>query len=155
MSRQLRSITATLKQSEEWDPERLKFRMDEKNAFIIYALVENLEAPYTGKYLFKMKLPKTYPNGAPAIEALTPNGVYTPGGNFCVSIGSFHDNNYIPTLKFSGFMKMVMQGMIDGINGGVLIEPHQSAEKSAQFAAESHEYNLQKNAAVYALFGYQ
>ena len=59
-----------------------------------YFLIGGLDTPFRGgEYLFKLIAPDEFPQKPPKFEFLTKNGVYTPGGPICISVGDFHTND--------------------------------------------------------------
>lgn len=130
----------------------------------IYFLVAGLAGRLRGgEYLYELKITKKFPHEPPAIRSLTPNGIFSPGQNICISIGVFHKNQqagsegswgYRSVLGLSGFARETVNFMQDaatlppedmprGI--GIKVE-HESMQRLAQ---ESREYNLKHRAGLY------
>jgi ubiquitin-protein ligase len=96
--------------------------------------------------LVKFTMPSDFPFKPPKFECLTPNGLYTPEGKICVSIGEFHSADYRPVLGFPGFTDQLVSGLIGwrSIGQGIGLLATSADEKRA-LAANSHEWNMKYN----------
>jgi ubiquitin-conjugating enzyme E2 J2 len=129
-------------------------------------LVVNLPDPYAGgEYLFQLRAPPTFPRSPPEFVALTPNGVFEPGGKICISIGEFHADaragaqgsyGWRPVLGMAGFAREVVNGLIDpeGLGGGIRVirDPPATRRRLAQ---ASREFNALHHPELMARFAQQ
>lgn len=97
-------------------------------------LVVGLPAPYRGgEYLIHLAVKESFPQTPPSFEVITENGVFTPGGKICISIGEYHATNtpgkegsygWRPVLGMRGFAREVVNGLLtpDTLVSGIRIE---------------------------------
>jgi len=153
-----------LKAALKEDHPNIMVHMSETDLKKWYFLVTNLSGPYNGgEYIFLLKAPGDFPQKPPEFSFITPNGVYTPGGPICISIGNMHTSDkdrgakgaygWRSSLGMVGFAREVVNGMIDPnfLEGGIRIE-HRSDDEKVQLAAKSVEYNKSKHADIMAKF---
>ena len=127
--------------------------IDSDNIQKWYILIKNLDIPYKdGEYYFEMYIPDDFPDKPPnVVKALTPNGVFKVGDNICVSIGTFHTNDYDSSGSYGwraalGIGGFILNGVVNAIMNfddyeqglGIQIA---SVDKKKQLALESKEYN--------------
>ena len=146
-------ITAQFKKATKEPAENLKFYLDPDNINQCFILIHNIggnKDEYTdGEYLVRMVFPNDFPFAPPSFYFMTPNGLYMTEKKVCISIGEYHKDDYRATLGMIGFAKNLISGMIgwkemgSGIN---LLRP--TANDIIRHAKESHQYNLEKNAAI-------
>lgn len=107
-----------------------------------------------GEFIGTARVNDTYPYTPPVFSVLTPNGLYAPGQNPCISIGHYHSNNYSSGLFFSGFVQMVYGTYSDpqSLGDGIAINRAPRAE-CQQLARQSRAYNYANFPAVMAKFG--
>lgn len=139
--------------------------VDSDDVHNVYVMVKNLPDEYrNGEYLFKLRIPDEFPDKPPELYALTPNGLFLIGGQICVSIGTFHQNDYgkdnsggygwRPAIGLSGF---IMNGIINALlhfdedDKGIRIKI-QSPDIKKQLANESVEYNKKHHMNIVKLF---
>lgn len=133
------------------DNPNLWYVVDETDCRNWHFMVVNLPPPYAGgEYIFRLKAPDDFPQSPPEFSFLTPNGVYTPGGKICISIGEFHKTGTGTTgwraaLGMIGFAREVVNGMIaNTFKGGIRILDNVPPAAKKGLAKASSEYN-QKN----------
>ena len=127
-----------------------------------YYLITGLPGVYqNGEYIFELTAPKSYPQSPPAINFLTPNGVYGINQSICISIGIYHANDHSkrtdgstgwrPALGMAGFAKEVMNGLIsfDSNDHGMGILNNTTNAEKIQYANKSVEYNNKHYAEIY------
>lgn len=139
--------------------------VDSDDVHNVYVMVRNLPDDYTnGEYLFRLRIPEEFPDKPPELYALTPNGLFDIGGQICISIGTFHRNDYgkdksggygwRPAIGLSGF---IMNGIINGLlhfdddDKGIRIKL-QPPKVKKQLANESVEYNKKYHINIIKLF---
>jgi ubiquitin-protein ligase len=137
--------------------------MDERDVRQWYFLVVNLPRPYAGgEYIFRLTAKETFPHDPPSFEFITKNGVFSPGGKVCISIGEFHANSaagetgaygWRPSLGMLGFAREVVNGLIDPdhLGGGIRVRNDPPAKK-AKLAAASAAYNWDAHGPLMARF---
>jgi ubiquitin-protein ligase len=136
---------------------------DERDFRTWYFLIEGLEPPTAGEYIFKLTAPDSFPHKPPRFEFLTPNGTYEPGGPVCISIGEFHAGDkpgkagsygWRPALGMGGFALQVVNGLIchEMLDPASVRIIQTSAEEKNTLALESREYNRRVLSAVRAAF---
>jgi ubiquitin-protein ligase len=126
---------------------------------IFYFMFKGLEGEYsTGVYLGELKILDKFPFVPPRVTMRTPTGVYPLNtDNFCISIGHYHPNDYMPGLGIDGFIRCILSGMEhwaelgNGINLLTTTSEVQTAN-IAQLATSSIEYNNIHNRHILALF---
>jgi hypothetical protein len=101
---------------------------------MIHGIKGNQDEYIGGKYIFKLTIPNNFPAEVFSFECLTPNGVYTPGGKICISIGEYHqkdgpnsqnrDHGYTPA-RDGGPDKFVRE-----ITNGLIIRNHDILERN-------------------------
>lgn len=135
----------------------IKVAINEQNIAEWYVMIENLSEPYTeGQYLFTMTAPNDFPFKPPNFQCLTPNGFYEPGGSICISIGSFHSNNYRPVLGMMGFAEQIMAGMLEYKDMGSGIRLLKTSDETkASLAKASKQYNAAHHSNIMRLFDKQ
>lgn len=127
----------------------IKFMLDEKNTCVWYALFCNLDGCHGeyvgGEYLARCDLPNDFPMNPPSFYLMTPNGLYVPNANTCVSIGKYHSQNYRPVLGVHGFCENIISGLIgwETIGSGMGLVKTTIAEKK-RLAKDSVRYNAEK-----------
>jgi len=112
--------------------------LDEKDVSRWHFVALNLPPPYTdGEYFFRLDAPPNFPQAPPKFEFVTPNGIYTPGGPICISIGDYHKKNWRPVLGMRGFAREVVNGMLvpSALGAGVRIKVEPAARRAALAAA--------------------
>jgi len=126
----------------------LRIWMDENDISIWYALIFDIPSADGafdgGEYLIKFTIKETFPHSPPSAEFLTPNGIYSLGGRFCVSIGEFHSQNYRPDIGIDGYALAVKGSFMDRTifadHGGIRIELR-DLNICKEMAVNSREYN--------------
>lgn len=129
-----------------------------------YVLVSDMEEPYNnGQYLFRLVMKDTFPDTAPSLRAMTPNGVFTADNlPICTSIGEFHENmfdksgsyGYRSALGIYGFiMNSIVNAMLTSEVGNhgiryIVV----SKEERQRLAAESKSYNETKFSHILKMF---
>jgi ubiquitin-conjugating enzyme E2 J2 len=143
----------------------LAFAVLDGDIGVWYVRARGLEAPFTGgEYLFKLTAPKDFPARPPALEFLTPSGVFVEGTqHVCISIGEFHardfratadaDYGWRPALGMVGFAEGVLSAMrfFDRSTHGVGVAVKDAEEKAA-LAATSRAFNAAHFPRIVALF---
>lgn len=153
VARRTRAITAQVEKS--FDPkggcEHVVLLPDDDLQAVHLAVV-NLPDPYEGGvYFFRLTPPDDYPERPPELVALTPNGVYVPGGKICISVGSYHPtlsaagHGWRKVLGLVGFAREVANGLIvpDALGHGLNIDVQGPAARR-RLAAESAAYNRER-----------
>jgi ubiquitin-protein ligase len=119
-----------------------------------YFLIGGLDTPFeSGEYLFMLKAPPLFPHSPPTLQFLTTNGVFTPGGPICISIGEFHANDrpgkdgahgWRASLGMVGFANQVVNALIcyNSLDSGIRIHKESDATK-AILAKGSRARNIQ------------
>ena len=105
-----------------------------------------------GEYLAMFKLPPEFPSKPPSFHLLTPNGIYKPGVNICISGGSYHADQYTSNIGIGGFAMQIVSGLItpdvfDSRKGGsagigITIEDPETRQRLAQ---KSREFNYKNH----------
>jgi len=115
-----------------------------------YALLFGLDSPFKhGQYLVHIKLTRDWPNKAPVIEVLTPNGKFEPDKKICIAgITHFHEetNNISQTLigAITGLISIIYQDS-DTLASGIGFIKNTNPKTQKKLAKESRNYNLEKN----------
>ncbi len=97
--------------------EHVKFAIkSETETNVWYVLLGNFSGDNDeykgGEYLCEMFAPDYNIYKPPEFYMLTPNGVYDINGTVCVSIGTFHKEQYQKTLGWGGFSYQLVSGMV-------------------------------------------
>jgi len=134
---------------------------DETNMTSCYVMIAGLSYPYRGgEYLFLMDIPAEFPHKPPGFQALTNNGVYSPGPRICISVGEYHAEDrrsaahgHRAARNLLGFVTEVLNGMLcpEGLNGGIGILAT-TRELTQSLADASAAENLERNARARGLF---
>lgn len=150
-----RVLMAQLKHFRTAPHPNLLLVVDEKDIRQWYFLAGGLDAPFRcGEYIFKLTASDNFPLEPPSFEFCTPNGVYTPGGAICISIGEFHAHQapgrqgsygWRPSLGMAGFATQVVNGLIchEALEHGIRIEKTGPAVK-ALHAKSSRDHNRRR-----------
>ncbi len=147
MNRLQKVITSQYRFHHKHPDDYMMIVMDETNIQEWYALVVGLDEPFIhGQYLFKFTIPKDFPMKPPRVEALTPNGVFELGGPFCISVGDFHKDKWMPSLGITGFARQVWNAMLffdqdDARPHKTVRILHTSNVSKKTYAIESAMYN--------------
>jgi len=143
-------IVAQYKKATEVRNEYIKYAMDNENVNIWYIMIENLTGNNnelkSGQYIFKIELPKDFPYNPPDFFAKTPNGLYMEDKICCISIGTFHKDNYRASLGVSGFAMELANGLMNWevLGTGVNIIKTTKEDKR-RYAEQSAAYNKKYN----------
>lgn len=119
-----------------------------------YVRITGLSDVYTGgEYLVKMVAGKNHPDDPPKYYFMTPNGLYALGHNACISIGSYHKDEYPAVLGMTGFIMNVIGAMLQWRTLGEGIKLlDTSAEKKKQLAGESYNFNREHHIDIISMF---
>ena len=146
----------------ESDPHLLCI-VDEQDVRRWWFLIVGLAPPFlNGEYIFTLTASDDFPKKPPRLEFCTDNGVFSPGGPICISIGEFHaedspgkngTHGWRPSLGMTGFAIQVVNGLIchDGLDSGIRILSTDNAVKSA-YANKSRLQNQRKFLDIYQQF---
>lgn len=96
-----------------------------------------------GEYLFELTATSQFPNSPPNFQALSENGVYTPGVLPCIVGGTYHPEAYVMGLGMGGFAKNIVNGLIcpEYLGAGLNLLKTSKAER-AKIAKRTREQNL-------------
>ena len=158
-------IGAQIKKIIKLDEKYYTAIIDPKNIQTVYVLIRNLPDDYkNGEYFYKLHIPEEFPDKAPSFYALTPNGVFELGGQICISIGTFHQTDFVnnkhgtygwrPAIGLSGFiLNGIVNAMLhfDSSDKGIRINIETSENKQKK-AKESIEYNNKHYSYIKNLF---
>jgi ubiquitin-conjugating enzyme E2 J1 len=159
-------VSAQLKKIIKSDEEYYTAMVDPQDIQTVYVLVGNLPDDYKGgQYLYKLTIPSEFPDKPPHLYALTPNGVFETGGQICVSIGTFHQNDHRnsgskgaygwrPAIGLGGFiLNGVVNAMLhfDSKDHGIRINI-ETPEVKKSLAKISTEYNKTRLGHIQKLF---
>ena len=163
MARLGRVMQFQLKAAIEADHPNLIPLAAENNVMVWHFLVVNLPGPFAGgEYIFRLTAPDNFPQKPPKFEFITKNGVFTPGGGICISVGEFHANDapgesgsygWRPSLGMIGFAREVVNGMLNPefLGSGVRICNDDLSTK-ARYAAASVSWNQKNHSGLVAQF---
>lgn len=166
MPRTLAAIVgAQLKKITKLDNENYTAVVDPTDIHNVYILVRNLPDDYaSGEYLYKLTIPNEFPDKAPSLFALTPNGLFELGGQICISIGVFHQTDFRTTEAGSygwraamGLSGFVINGIINAMlhfdqhDHGIRIKL-QTPEVKKNLAQKSREYNNENLLTIVKMF---
>jgi len=131
----------------------VKVAVDEQNTSKWYALLVGIwgsEGEYqNGEYLVEVILPDDFPFKPPEFYFKTPNGVYGVDKKVCISIGTYHADNYRATLGVMGFVNNLVSGLIGWQTLGSGIELVQTtAAQKKKMANESAQFNRKHYGAI-------
>lgn len=89
-------LTQEYRQIHERPLTNITLQPDESNICIWYFLINGpLQTPYEeGLYLGVMMFPPNYPYGAPEIQMISPSGRFRPRHSICLSMSSFHQEDW-------------------------------------------------------------
>lgn len=116
-------------------------------------LIGGLDSPFEfGEYIFVLTAPPTFPQSPPTLQFYTKNGVFTPGGRICISIGEFHANDrpgkdgahgWRPGLGMLGFANQVVNALLcyETLDSGIRINKEPDSVK-INLAKSSRVQNL-------------
>jgi len=158
-------VNAQIKKIIKLDEEYYTAVVDPENISNVYVLVRNLPDDYQGgEYYFKLHIPNEFPDKAPDLYALTPNGIFEPGGLICVSIGTFHQSDYRNTKQGTygwrpaiGLPGFILNGIVNAMlhfdknDHGIRIKIAEPKEKQ-KIAKESKEFNARHYLQIKKLF---
>ena len=146
-------LMAHYKKIEKVDNKYFKCAINPENIKEWYVLIHNLDKPYkNGEYVFKLVMKDSFPDTAPSMRALTPNGVFkADGGPICTSIGEFHERSFDKTGSYGYRTALGMYGFImNAIVNAMLTTDEgehgirffvQGKEERQKLAEESKTYN--------------
>lgn len=129
--------------------------VDECDIRIWYFLVGGLGDPFLhGEFIFKLTAPDEFPERPPRFEFCSDNGVFSPTGPICISVGEYHTNDrpgktgaygWRPALGMKGFAIQVVNGLIcyEGLESGIRIQNSTTSEKKA-IAVNARASNARK-----------
>ena len=158
-------VDAQIRKIVKQDEEYYTAVVDPSDVHKVYVLIKNLPDDYKGgEYLFKLVIPDEFPDSPPHLHALTPNGLFQIGGQICVSIGTFHQNDFKsnkkgtygwrPAIGLGGF---ILNGIINAMlhfddeDSGIRIKL-ESPEVKKELAQKSAEYNMKHHECICNLF---
>lgn len=150
----MRIMKAQMAKAVKEDHPHLLFHMDEQDCRVWHVLVANLQDPYEGgEYIFRLEMDEKFPQRPPKFEALTPNGLYEPGGEICISIGRFHatdtggahgESGWRAAMGLIGFCREIVNGLVtDTVESGIRIAPSPPRVRRER-AAASRSFNRQR-----------
>lgn len=149
--RYINTVMAQFEKATKEPSDYCKFAMDEEgDIHVIYILIHNIPGKdgefQGGEYIFKMLLPADFPYNPPDFVALTPNGIYGHGKKCCISIGSYHKDQYKPSLGISGFAMELANGLMnyDQMGNGINLLLKTPTKHLQTLAEISKDYNKQK-----------
>lgn len=119
-----------------------------------YVLITGLDYPYEGgEYILRIEADENHPMKPPKYYFMTPNGMYEKERNCCVSISTYHSDQYRPVLGMTGFIMNVIGAMLqwETIGHGIGLMKT-SAEEKAVFAKKSMEYNRLNHIEIISMF---
>mmetsp|Transcript_28608 Transcript_28608/g.66277 ORF Transcript_28608/g.66277 Transcript_28608/m.66277 type:complete len:573 (+) Transcript_28608:87-1805(+) len=126
--------------------QRVHVRCDEWNMLKMWYVFQGPAAtPYdAGWYWGTLVFPESYPLAPPSVQVLTPSGRFQTRTNICLSISSFHPENWSPGVGFAA----VLEGLInfmgeDGKTVGSL-ENVPPVDERRRLAEESLQWNRQQ-----------
>jgi len=109
-----------------------------------YARFLNLADEFSdGEYLVKVSLKSRFPQEAPDVQMLTPNGVYEINGTvICTGYGAHHQHTYTPAKGIHGVLGSVLGNMLDwqNVSHGIGFIKSDTALKQ-KLAKQSKPYN--------------
>lgn len=118
---------------------------------MIHGIKGNDDEFVGGEYVVKLIAPasqdigQSYPTKPPRLIFLTPNGVFNPEENVCISIGEFHSEKYPSAIGMHGFANQLISTMIGWKDiEHALAYQATSLEEKKKLAAESKKYNREK-----------
>ncbi len=128
-----------------------KYMIDADDTRKWYVLLDGIEGKDNeflgGQYLLRMEMPADFPFNPPMFYFMTPNGICKTDTNPCISIGSYHKEDYRPTLGVSGFVNNLVSSFIGWreLHGGINIlvsgDEKRDVASIKLHAAASVEYN--------------
>lgn len=128
-----------------------KFAMDEEgDIHVVYVLIHNLPGKegefQNGEYIVKILLTEGFPYHPPEFIFLTPNGIYGHGKKCCISIGSYHKDQYPASLGISGFALEIVNGLMnyDQMGHGINLLLKTPIKHLQHLAEISKDYNKEK-----------
>ncbi|KEG13145.1 ubiquitin-conjugating enzyme E2 [Trypanosoma grayi] len=101
------------------------------------------DTPYEGgRYFGKLVFPPNYPLKPPDIFFLTPNGRFKTDTSICLSMSSYHPEEWSPLWGVGTILTGLLSFMIEDepTTGGVVC----SLEKRKRYARESCRYNVEQ-----------
>lgn len=105
-------------------------------------------------FLFEVSLPKDFPDSPPKLRALTPNGVYQPGGWICLEFGAYHPGDWNPAFGIVGCVRELFNGFLVRPEGGGIgiVSPPTSDTAKHMLACTSRAWNLDNYPQLVAAF---
>lgn len=131
----------------------VKFAMSSK-VNVWYVKIHNFsgdENEFVGaEFICKLVTKEGFPNEPPSFCFLTPNGIFDPMKDVCVSIGKYHKDNWRSTLGMSGLVLNLMSAFVGWrvLGKGIGIESGISIDNIRKCSADSKRYNREKYAAI-------
>lgn len=119
-----------------------------------YVRMSGLGEPYkNGEYIIRIEADKNHPMKPPKYYFMTPNGFYKLGENACISIGSYHSEDYPSVLGMTGFIMNLMGAMLQWktIGQGISLVKTSAEEKQA-LADTSYDYNREHHMEIISMF---
>lgn len=119
-----------------------------------YVKITGLSEPYEdGEYLVKIEASESHPTKPPKYYFMTPNGVYELGKNACISIGSYHSDEFPSVLGMTGFIMNLIGAMLQWKTLGEGIDLlHTTANEKKRLAKNSYVYNREHHIEIISMF---
>lgn len=148
-TRCLKRLQAELKALQEDPSSDFSAAPDPNDILIWYFVFDGSpSSPFEGgRYLGKVVFNPDYPMKPPDFYFLTPNGRFSVNTRICISISSFHSENWSPLWNMKNMMASLMAFMNEDHNG--VGAEHFSASARKELARRSRTYNVEQLASLY------
>jgi len=107
-----------------------------------YLLEGPPDTPYEGGWYWgRLRFPKDFPFGPPAILMVTPNGRFEPNQRLCLSMSDYHPESWQPAWSVAAVLKGLLSFMCEEAHTAGAISPPPSHEERRQLAGASLSWN--------------
>lgn len=147
--RAFKRVVKELSEYSKNKPTDYKLAYDQSDLQIIYAVLMNMDGPFSGgEYILKIKLPDDYPLRPPVISCITPNGRFRSDVNICLSISHFHSETWSPLINIEKIVYSVLSAFYDTSIQGEGSIRNLDKKIITDYALKSKDYNITHNSKI-------